>query len=937
MESDSLRVLIIDDSPEDREIMQRLMQNGPYGRFQFDSAETGAAGLRACLDSGSGLPDCILLDYHLPDYEAPEFLAALGAPPLLACPVVVVTGVADGLDGAGLLRLGAQDFISKTWMNPQSLTRAVENAVERYKLMQTLCNNEQFLLNILNVSPIAIRITHRQGRELAFFNPAFGKLFTNFEHLADNPAAFYANYANQEDYWEIEAEIKRGNSIINRPVEFFNPENESTIWTLASFMPMQFQGREAKLAWFYDVTELVAMRNHLSRQLELQQQVEEALRLASAEEHAILDSATSGIVHIKGDLIQHCNRKLEEIFGYATGELNGQSTRLWYPEQIDYETGVLPVYRAIEVGLFDRLEQQLIRKDGSQFWARLSGKALYSDAPEHGLVAIIDDISLEYQATEALIHAKQMAEEATRLKSAFLANMSHEIRTPMNGVLGMLELLRETAMTPSQRNWVETAYESGEALLDIINDILDLTKLESGSFTVEAVEFNLVDLVEDICALLANRAHAKGLELNCLLPVSLPLLWRSDPLRIRQVLINLIGNAIKFTEQGEVCVTISQSSVAAGADGMEALRFEIRDTGIGIPKEAQQRLFKRFSQVDSDASRRFGGSGLGLSISKKLVELLGGTIGVDSAVGQGACFWFALPLMPVESEPGPAFSYDLSGKRVLIVDDNATNRKILDAYMELWGLQVSELDGGGAALIHLQGSALQGTGYDLMLLDMQMPGMDGITLAKYLSQIPALAKLPIILLSSGDQFDHAAYQGTGIVQRLLKPVRQMQLYDAITHALQGIPAAVIKTPPPVNQLPSYQGKKVLVVEDNKINQKVILSKLAKFDIVAEVAENGQLALDKLAHCSYDLIFMDCHMPVMDGYAATRELRLMESQQDLARQTVIALTANAMAGERETCLEAGMDDYLFKPINSELLMAILAERLGGQHTAELGQI
>ncbi len=925
MKSDSLRVLIIDDSPEDREIMQRLLHNGAQQRFRFETAETGTAGLRACLESGAGLPDCILLDYHLPDYDAPDFLKALGAPHLLACPVVVVTGVAGGLDGPNMLQLGAQDFISKNWMNPESLVRTVENAIERYRLFRTLCNNEQQLLDVLNLSPIAIRITRHQGSELVFFNSAYSNLFKSFEPMDGNPSAFYAN---REDYYEIQAELASGNAITNRQIEFLNPENGVRVWTLASFMQMQFHGNAAKLAWFYDITELVEIRNNLFRQLEIQRQMEEILRFASAEEHAIFDSATSGIVLIKEGLIHRCNRKLDEIFGYGIGELIGKPASVWYPDQSTYETDVLPVYRAITEGKLQRTELQFIRKDGSLFWARFSGKTLYSEAPENGLVVIIDDITLEHQATQALIHAKQLAESATRTKSAFLANMSHEIRTPMNGVLGMLDLLRETKMTPNQRNWVETAHDSGEALLAIINDILDLSKLESGKFEVAQVAFNLVELVEDICALLANRAHAKGLELNCLVPMPMPLCWQGDPLRIRQVLTNIIGNAIKFTEQGEISVSISQSPIVDG-DAMDMLRFEVRDTGIGISPEAQQLLFKRFSQVDSDASRRFGGTGLGLSISKKLVELMGGAIGVDSIPGQGACFWFTLPVMPVEGKLGLPASYDLSGKRVLIVDDNATNGKILSTYLGLWGLEVSELDSGSAALIHLQSLALKETGYDLMLLDMQMPGMDGLTLAKYLAQILALANLPIILLSSGDQFDPGDFQGTGIVQQLQKPVRQMQLYDAMVNALQGQPSAIIKMAQPETQLPSYQGKKVLVVEDNKINQKVIMAKLAKFDIVPEVAENGQLALDKLALCGYDLIFMDCHMPVMDGYEATRALRLMENHQGLSHQPVIALTANAMEGERDKCLAAGMDDYLTKPIVSDQLVAMLKLQLGGQ--------
>jgi PAS domain S-box-containing protein len=532
------------------------------------------------------------------------------------------------------------------------------------------------------------------------------------------------------------------------------------------------------------------------------------------------------------------------------------------------------------------------------------------------------------EAKTALEMARDMAMKTSLVKSEFLANMSHEIRTPMNGVLGMLDLLCETKMTPTQRDWATTAHSSAEVLLEIINDILDLSKLEAGKFELERVDFNLVDLVEDICALLAGRAHVKGLELNCLLPVLMPLTWRGDPMRIRQVLTNLIGNAVKFTEQGEVSVRIILPS---GADSLDDLRFEVCDTGIGVSLEAQPELFKSFSQEDSSTSRRFGGSGLGLFISKKLVDLMGGNIGMNSAPNAGSCFWFTLPLEQCNSEVTPELSYDLSGKRTLVVDDNATNRNILVNYLSNWGLEVSEVDNGGTALMQLQTSALQGLTYDLIVLDMHMPVMDGLTLAKCLVQIPALARIPIILLSSSDQLDIVDYQNTGIVQRLLKPVRQLQLFDAIVNALQQVSEATLKTALPEIKLPSYHDKKVLVVEDNKINQKVIIARLAKFNIVPDLAENGQLALVKLAQYSYDLILMDCHMPVMDGYIATRELRLLEESRRLPRQTVIALTANALEGEREKCLEAGMDDYLTKPIITKQLIEMLAYRLGSLPT------
>ena len=399
------------------------------------------------------------------------------------------------------------------------------------------------------------------------------------------------------------------------------------------------------------------------------------------------------------------------------------------------------------------------------------------------------EIIYRSQVETDLLKAKEIAEESARIKSEFLANMSHEIRTPMNGVLGMLDLLSETSLSPLQVDWVKTALSSGQVLLEIINDVLDFSKLEADKLEVEHVDFNLIDLVEEVRILLSNRAHSKGLALTCQLPPNMPPCWRGDPMRIRQVLSNLMSNAVKFTEQGEVTLRIIRSMTT---DNTNEVRFEIHDTGIGISESTLSRLFEPFVQADGATSRRFGGSGLGLSISKKLVQLMGGTMGATSLFGKGSCFWFTLPLIKSENV--------LSNNRVVIEAAKA-------------------------------------------------------------------------------------------------------------------------------QQPNYQDKKVLVVEDNKINQKVIVAKLRKYNIEPDVVENGLLALDKLAQGHYDLIFMDCHMPVMDGYTATRELRLMESQKNIARQTVIALTANALEGEREICLAAGMDDYISKPIITSQLTALLVDKFG----------
>ncbi len=545
---------------------------------------------------------------------------------------------------------------------------------------------------------------------------------------------------------------------------------------------------------------------------------------------------------------------------------------------------------------------------------------------------------LQHQANASLEAARDAALQAAQTKTEFLANMSHEIRTPMNGVLGMLDLLQDTQLSREQWDLIDIAAHSAESLLTIINDILDFSKLEAGKIELEQIEFNLPDLVEEVCALLSSRAHGKGLELNCFLPPNLPQRWQGDPTRIRQVLTNLIGNAVKFTEQGEVSVKVSatapcvalppasiqSSAIAPCVPSVAALRFEVIDTGIGISAETQARLFQAFSQADSSTSRRYGGTGLGLSISKDLVVLMNGNIGVQSTTGQGANFWFTLPLTQVDSD-APVPQANFTGKRVLIVDDNATNRMILTHYLNNWGFASNETDSGPAALTELEAAALRNEPYDLLLSDMQMPDMDGFALAKAIAEKTVIADTPRILLSSGSIGSESERIASGFMQSLLKPVRQSQLFDAIIAALQ-LPE---QNAAPVNKvkeaLPDYSDKRVLVVEDNKVNQKVILAQLAKFQLKPDLANNGQVALDQLDIQNYDLVFMDCQMPVMDGYEATRILRERESGK--ARTPVTALTAHASIGEREKCLSAGMDDYLSKPVNRADLAVVLERWMG----------
>ena len=530
---------------------------------------------------------------------------------------------------------------------------------------------------------------------------------------------------------------------------------------------------------------------------------------------------------------------------------------------------------------------------------------------------------LQEQIKTTLELARDAAEQAAKIKSEFLANMSHEIRTPMNGVLGMLSIMQDTSMTKEQQDLIETAANSAESLLIIINDILDFSKLEAGKIELEQIEFDLPILVEEVCALLSARAHEKGLELNCFLPDFTLHRWQGDPNRIRQILTNLIGNAVKFTDHGEVSVKVfAQETV----DDKTLVRFEIKDTGIGLSPESQARLFQPFAQADSSTARRFGGTGLGLSISKNLIGIMQGSIGVESELGHGSCFWFSLPLYGLRNNSNVQVA-DLSNKRALIVDDNATNRKILHHYLENWGMAISEADNAATALLVLENAVKGNCAFDILLSDFHMPDMDGYALARAINQNPALSAIPRVLLSSGGLGAEADRLELGFAQMLVKPVRQAHLLNAITNAL-GAQNNQALMPAKIQQdLLDFSKQHILVVEDNKVNQKVILSMLAKLQCTPDLAENGQEALDKLAKKSYDLVFMDCQMPVMDGYEAIRILRGTELAENKTRTPVIALTAHASQDECEKCLSAGMDDFLTKPISKAKLTKMLEQWLG----------
>ncbi len=692
--------------------------------------------------------------------------------------------------------------------------------------------------------------------------------------------------------------------------------------------------RAKRLGVEAEIKQAVAERTaHLEQVVAEQGRAEESLRTQQAFVRTVIDAVPAPVFVRDGQgryllaneaMVRATGVPLPELIGRRPDEFPGNARA----SAITGELVPVGTDRAVS-------EERSVDADGRTRWLEVTTRALVRPDGARWTLGIASDVTERKIAELALVRAKETADASNEAKGDFLARMSHEIRTPMNAVIGMTNLLLGTTLDAQQRDFAETVRHSGESLLSVINDILDFSKIEAGELHMETLDFDLVETLEDSLELLAERAHGKGIELILSLADGLPTKLRGDPGRLRQVLLNLVGNAVKFTDQGEVVVAVSH--IAVGRDTGD-LRVEVRDTGIGLSAAAQANLFQPFFQPDSAANRRYGGTGLGLVISKRLVELMGGEIGLESAPGKGSTFWFTVRLKRRE-EPAPQASRWplLAGARVLVAVGSPSARRVLVEQLRTWGMAIHGQSGTGAGALALLGRDSGSAGIcDIVVTDTRLEDMEGADLARAIREQHRSEGLPVVLLAEvGQRLEPSELEAAGIAAWLSKPAKHDLLGDRLSALLRSadgpIPTSETLLEPRTGSPKAVEAEpvlprdlRVLLAEDNPTNQKLAVHFLQRLGLTPDIATNGLEVLSAFERQHYDLVLMDCHMPEMDGYEATRRLR--QDRRLSGDVRIVALTAAAMTGDRDRCLAAGMDDYLTKPLRLEDLRLTLVRHL-----------
>jgi len=672
------------------------------------------------------------------------------------------------------------------------------------------------------------------------------------------------------------------------------------------------------------------LNEELKKEITARTHMADELKASNEKITSIMNSVQAGIVLVEAEehRIVDVNPMACDMMNTTREDLIGKICHEYICPSVKGQCPILDLGQSV-----DHSERMILTREGAKIPVLKNVTRLNISGQAFLLESFVDISDLK-KTEEELKKAKKQAELANIAKSEFVANMSHEIRTPMNGIMGMTALLLDTALTEEQQRYGETILSSSESLLSLINDILDFSKIEANKLELETIDFNLQSLLDDFTASLAIPAHQKNLEFICDTGPTTPLFLHGDPGRLRQILINLTGNAIKFTATGEVVIHVQP--VEENKDKI-LLRFSVRDTGIGIPNDKIGLLFNKFSQVDASTTRQFGGTGLGLAISKQLAEMMGGEIGIKSREGEGSEFWFTVNLTKQADQKEMAISQlpGLQGSRVLIVDDNATNREILTQRLSSWGMLPAEAENGIQALKYLSLAGEKNEPFSLAIIDMQMPGMDGEELGRFIKSDALLSKTRLVMLTSiGSKGDAQHFKEVGFTAYATKPVRHEELRRILAMVLDdkndgelGGQSIVTrhKARESLNLIGERKGR-ILLAEDNITNQQVIRGMLKKFSLPVDIAVNGAEAVSALEKIAYDLVLMDVQMPILDGFGATAQIRSFQSNVLNHDIPVVALTANAMKGDREKCLAAGMTDYLSKPINIPSLIKVLDKYL-----------